>query len=39
MVYLDSSVLFDHHFQQVRDLIPVFSPDDYLATLTDTDGE
>lgn len=32
-------ITFDHHFQQVCDLIPIFSPDEYLATLTDTDGE
>ncbi|MBI4673550.1 MAG: PIN domain-containing protein [Chloroflexi bacterium] len=32
-------ITFDHHFQQVRDLIPVFTPDEYLATLTESDGE
>lgn len=26
-------ITFDHHFQQVRDLIPVYTPDEYLATL------
>lgn len=26
-------ITFDHHFQQVRNLIPVFTPDEYLATL------
>lgn len=32
-------ITFDNHFQQVRELIPVFTPDEYLATLTNADGE
>lgn len=26
-------ITFDHHFNQVRDVIPVFTPDEFLATL------
>ncbi len=26
-------ITFDHHFQQVREVIPVFTPDAFLATL------
>lgn len=37
--FCDAIITFDRHFQQARDLIPVFSPDEYLAILTDTDGE
>ena len=32
-------ITFDHHFQQVRDLIPVFTPDEFLATLHDVEIE
>lgn len=33
-------ITFDHHFQQVRELIPVFTPDEYLATLeNESEGE
>lgn len=37
--FCNAIITFDHHFQQVRDLIPVFTPDEYLATLSKADGE
>jgi predicted nucleic acid-binding protein len=32
-------ITFDHHFQQVRELIPVYTPDEYLATLQESENE
>ncbi len=34
----DSIITFDYHFRQVADLIPVFEPDEFLATLTNPDA-
>jgi predicted nucleic acid-binding protein len=35
----DAIITFDHHFQQVADLIPVFTPAAYLAALADLESE
>lgn len=32
-------ITFDHHFHQVRDLIPIFTPDEYLATLANESND
>lgn len=34
----DAIITFDHHFEQVANVIPVYTPDEFLATLESSDA-